>query len=61
MSLHCWGTAHRRIVVTDVSGQPIRPIFKGHAVQEVSQEHLKTQLYGKWCGQWLVLRERDAK
>ena len=34
----------RRLVVTDASEQPIRPVFKGQAVQEF-REHLGTQLY----------------
>jgi hypothetical protein len=28
-------------LVTDVSGQPIAPIFKGKAVQEECREHLE--------------------
>ena len=48
-------------MVNDVSGQPIHPIFKDQAVQKARQEHLQMQLYSKWCGQCLVLRERDAR
>lgn len=35
-----WDFRQRRIVVTDVSGHPTRPIFKSQAVQAVGQEHL---------------------
>jgi hypothetical protein len=30
-----WDVTERGLVVTNVSGQPIDPIFKGQAVQEV--------------------------
>jgi hypothetical protein len=46
--------------VTDISGQPIGPIFKGQAVQEECQEHLGTQVQRECCGRWLVIRERDT-
>jgi hypothetical protein len=29
-----WDVTQRRLVVTDVSGQPIGPIFERHSVQE---------------------------
>jgi len=38
--------------VTDVSGQPISPIYKDQAVQEECQEHLRMQLYREWCRWW---------
>jgi hypothetical protein len=33
ISLLVWDATHRRLVVTDVSGQPVGSIFKGKAVQ----------------------------
>jgi len=47
-------------LVIDISGQPVSPIFKGQAVHEECWEHLGTQLYRKWHGQWLVLREFEV-
>jgi len=46
--------------VTDVSGQPIGPIFEGQAVPEECLEYVGMQLCTEWCGRWLVLREHDA-
>jgi hypothetical protein len=40
-----WDATLRRLVVTDVSGQPISPTFKGQAVQQECREHLDAQLY----------------
>ena len=41
-SLFC-DIAQGRLVVTDVSGQPIGPIFDGPAVQEVRSSGMLTQ------------------
>ena len=51
-----------RELITDISGQPVNPIFKGQAVHEECWEHLGTQLrvYREWHGQWLVLREFEV-
>ena len=40
----------RRLVVTEVSGQPIGPIFKGQAVQEECREHLVRSYIGNGVG-----------
>jgi len=40
-----WGATLRRLVVTDVSGQPISPTFKSQSVQQECPEHLDAQLY----------------
>jgi hypothetical protein len=40
-----WVVTMRRLVVTDFSGQPISPTFKGQAVQQEFPEHLDDQLY----------------
>jgi len=37
-------------------GQPISHVFSGQTVQEECWEFLGMQLYGEWCGQWLVRR-----
>jgi hypothetical protein len=50
-----WDFTQRGMVVTDVAGHPIGPVFKGQAVQEECPEH-----WGARCGRWLVLRERNA-
>ena len=39
------------MVETDVSGQPIGPIFQDQAVQQECREHLRTQLYSEWSVQ----------
>jgi hypothetical protein len=56
--LHSCGILHGigQQLVTDILGQPMRPIFMGQAVQEC-QEQVDTLLYGGSCGWWLVLSE----
>jgi len=44
-SSNFWDATLRRLVVIDVSGQPISPTFKSQAVQQEYPEHLDAQLY----------------
>ena len=37
-----WDVTQRRLVVTDVSGQPIGPNVKGQTAQEECREHLRS-------------------
>ena len=43
-----WDFPQYKRVVTDVSSQPIGPIFEGQAVQEECREYLGMQLFRGW-------------
>ena len=46
-----WDFMHRRMVITDVSGQPISPVFKGQAVILFTLK----EWIGKGCGRKVLL------